>query len=1616
MNMSLKSALVAAGLLTLHGSVFANEGMISLPDKPIYVGGGVQPMVMLDVTKDHQLHMKAYNDYTDLDNDGVAERTYKHSIDYYGYFDTKQCYSYNTSTQRYEPSSVATNKYCNGTWSGNFLNWATMTRMDIVRKILYGGYRSTDTATSTVLERNFLPTDAHSFAKYYGGDDLGKLTPFSKIVQDPFTVNTVDANGSTANFNLTQAVSGSYQQRVIYLSGDQRSKFVVGDQVLIAQSLGSNNNIRGTVTAIAYGRAANNRPYRTQLTIRLYQSGISGSASSVSSVNITNLTRVEGGISICNTTPATRTSTNKSQTLDKNTFPPLIRVSRGNFELWGANSSIQCQWSESSNNTGSGFGIVGSNGNNVGLSEMSASAENPQKSSDGLGTGYDVGEYVARVEVCKSATIVAGTDEFDLGKCKLYGSSWKPVGLLQKYSDTDLIRFGLMTGSYQKNKSGGVLRKNIGKLDDEVNVLNGTFKASSAAGSIIHTLNNMRIYGYNYGAGDYLGSAGDNCTYQLTSITEGSCRSYGNPMSEIYQESIRYLAGKTPTATYNYGTGSADATLGLPAPSWISPLNKDNFCAPLNVIVFNSSVSGEDSDLANQSLSDFTYPTINKSIKSATDKVGELEGLNGKMATFGASSATVVSSNEYALCSAKQITSLGDIFGICPEGPSTNGSYHMAGIASVIKNTRITNFSTVPNSDVNSLKVNSYAVQLASNTPEIEIPVNGKIVKLSPIYRLDKSSAGTGPFGSGAIVDFKIGRISNDGSSGLLYINWEDSQQGGDYDQDLIGTISWEITSAGKLKITTQTVAASGNSGQGFGYSLSGTDNDGPHFHSGIYNYDFTDPKNIEVFSDVTNQKLNSSSGKINSSGGCRNCTVDDPATYALYNVTGVVTENLKDPLYYLAKYGGFKDRNGNGIPDLTVEWDAFNNITGAVGSDGIPDNYFYAINPLQLESSLQQAFNSILVTSSSSSVAANSTFLRNNTLVYQAKYFTGDWSGQFVAYNLGNDGRVLSTAWEADLLLNNISADNRKVVTYNSNSKKGVPYRWTTASNSGLSQKIIDALNKNAAGTVDGNGQRRLNWARGSSSDESSLFRPRLRSKLGDIIESSPVYVGVPESYVNDPTFKVYQNNKKNRKPLVYVGANDGMLHAFDALTGAIHFSYMPGVVAEGNLISKASSINYGDTVAHTYGVNGSPTVADVKFGQSCSLLTDTCDTDTGWKTVLVGGLAHGGKGIYALDVTDPTTLTEGNAANIVLWEFTSASDNGLGYTFSQPQISRICNTRVGAFKPQMCTNSTPVAVFGGGINPASGKAKLFILNLGTGAVIKTLEVAGGTNTTPNALATPAIVDVDGDGVMEYVYAGDLNGKMWKFDVQSASGAKVDFSGEPLYHAKMPVGSGFVNQPITSAPEIVNHPWGGYLVLFGTGKYIEGNDLGTTGTQSFYSIWDKNLAVQTMSNRSNLQAQVNDTREISVDGDYDDFVYRKSSSNSVDWSLKNGWYMDMGNSTSSDPGERIIYSPQIYNNGIVSFSSLVPAGGVCTFGGYSWNYFLDAVTGAALKSNPFGNDEQGLSSRKSTNGIVTPSTLIYVGNGISYAPQSGTSGNLEISKLNLSGGRTGRVSWREIR
>ncbi|HXW10270.1 MAG TPA: hypothetical protein VD737_06625, partial [Steroidobacteraceae bacterium] len=172
----------------------AQAALLTLATQPIYLGAAIPPQVMITMTKDQQLFKKAYNDYTDLDNDGVLELTYKHSINYYGYFDSFKCYNYNTTNLRFEPFATTADKYCTGAnagkWSGNFLNWASMTRMDAVRKLLYGGLRSEDKNDETVLERAYLPTDAHSFAKYYNGADTNRLTPFTGLTTEQTYTST----------------------------------------------------------------------------------------------------------------------------------------------------------------------------------------------------------------------------------------------------------------------------------------------------------------------------------------------------------------------------------------------------------------------------------------------------------------------------------------------------------------------------------------------------------------------------------------------------------------------------------------------------------------------------------------------------------------------------------------------------------------------------------------------------------------------------------------------------------------------------------------------------------------------------------------------------------------------------------------------------------------------------------------------------------------------------------------------------------------------------------------------------------------------------------------------------------------------------------------------------------------------------------------------------------------------------------------------------------------------------------------------------------------------------------------------------------------------------------
>jgi type IV pilus assembly protein PilY1 len=497
----------------------------------------------------------------------------------------------------------------------------------------------------------------------------------------------------------------------------------------------------------------------------------------------------------------------------------------------------------------------------------------------------------------------------------------------------------------------------------------------------------------------------------------------------------------------------------------------------------------------------------------------------------------------------------------------------------------------------------------------------------------------------------------------------------------------------------------------------------------------------------------------------------------------------------------------------------------------------------------------------------------------------------------------------------------------------------------------------------------------------------------------------------------------------MVYVGANDGMLHAFDANTdtsaasmlaaGTEKFAFIPSAVFPNLYLLPSQSYT------HQYYVDGTPSVVDAYFSSA-------------WHTVLAAGLNKGGREIYALDVTDPTTF----AASKVMWEFTSAQDADLGYTFSRPAVVR---THAGSW----------VAIFGNGYNgTGTGHAVLFIVDIRTGALVAKLDTQNGSKGTPNGLATPAAIDLDGDGVVDYVYAGDLVGNMWKFDITGtvASAWKVSFtdsSGNPaaLFTAT-DSNSGGNPQPITERPQVGFGPGGaGLVVLFGTGKFIEAADRTVDTTrprvQSFYGIFDRNTGANTdIVSRSSLQVQTITAQQSVViptlqsDGTTVNVTdnIRVTSKNVVDTTTARGWYMDLEYNGVYE-GEKQVSDP-ILRNGKVIFTTTIADPNPCAYGGRSWLMEMDSLTGGELQYTPFdlngdknfndsdfvtvtladGTTEKvPVSGLQSTDGLLTKPGIVASSNS-EYAITPDTSGVLEEHRQNPGPGALGRQSWRQLR
>lgn len=605
---------------------------------------------------------------------------------------------------------------------------------------------------------------------------------------------------------------------------------------------------------------------------------------------------------------------------------------------------------------------------------------------------------------------------------------------------------------------------------------------------------------------------------------------------------------------------------------------------------------------------------------------------------------------------------------------------------------------------------------------------------------------------------------------------------------------------------------------------------------------------------------------------------------------------------------------------------------------------YYTANNADELTTALQNALADIASKLGASvSGTANSQLLDAGSKVYQGLFNSKDWSGQLLAFEVevSNGAYKLKTTnagpegslWDAGAKLP--SWGSRNIFTINGG--EGATFRWdslSTAQQTALGSKdILEYLRGNDALEVKKGG----------------TFRDRA-TKLGDIVNSAPNFIGKPnlrypdtlESSNPSSAQKYSEFRKKwaNRTGIIYVGANDGMLHAFDADTGVEKMAYAPGALIP--QLSKLSSTGY----EHRYYVDGTPTVIDAFIGGA-------------WKTVLVGGLNKGGQGIYALDVTDPAKFSESaaNAANLVLWEFTDADDADLGYTYSQPAIVRLPSGKWAA-------------VFGNGYNntaadanaSTSGNAVLYMVDLETGKLIQKFDTGVGTKQDPtnagrpNGLATVAPIDFDGDTNIDAIYAGDLFGNLWKVEYDTSSKKwSIAPNGKPLFTAcaEDPCKT---RQPITERPEVGRHPKGrGVLVYFGTGKYLEtGDNNGAAGgKQTFYAIWDQGTGggkTASVSGRSVLQQQSIESETA---------TYRLTTNNSVNWTSRMGWYLDLVPPSGSPAGERQVTNP-VLRDGRIIFTTLIPTDDKCVAGGPSWLMVMDARTGSHLTYTPFDLNTDG--------------------------------------------------------
>lgn len=773
---------------------------------------------------------------------------------------------------------------------------------------------------------------------------------------------------------------------------------------------------------------------------------------------------------------------------------------------------------------------------------------------------------------------------------------------------------------------------------------------------------------------------------------------------------------------------------------------------------------------------------------------------------------------------------------------------------------------------------------------------------------------------------------------------------------------------------------------------------------------------------------------------------------------TDSATRRTSNQFYLSAKYGGFKDVTGTGDPYKKL--DASGSIV--TDSDNLnwqrqtsdtnlreAKNYFLSSSAQTVLDSLDEIFATVASEANSIAGGAISTsrVTTSGGQIYQAQFDPADWSGDLVAYSLGLSsdntqiviGSTTSSSWTnsagqpvgAGGKLDDMAPSSRNIyVGYHSSATTPVfdssVFTWSAVDTS-----VKSALFTSPE-TADVHGQNRLNYLRGDRSLEAGgtaggTFRKR-GSKLGDIVNSGITYVAEPTKAISGSSYASFYSANLGRVPTLYVGANDGMLHAFNANTGAELFAYIPSWVVP-NLKELTSP-----TYTHRSYVDATPVVNEANLGSASS---------ADWRTVLVGGTGGGGQGVYALDVTDPTAFASSTGNNKILWEFTDRHDVDMGNVIGRPQILKL-NIAAGGSTPDY----RYFAVVASGVNnhaadgnaSTTGQPALFFLRLdkakatawqlGSNYFKVKFPVITSDSSLPSGLAN-FTVRLGNAGEVTYLYAGDLQGHLWKLDFQATSADSWSLdnlsfftnggSAVPMFIATD--GATTPNrQPITMPPALTFGPNRGIIVSIGTGRYLAAADnVAPFKVQSMYSLFDNNSRTldsassptAAISGRGRLQAGTVTSTSITVSN----FAWGRPGAD-TDTASRSGWYFDFHNSATTNTltgtGERQISGLGVLAGRMI-FGSVIPGVTSCD-NGTGKLYVVDTLSGngsatvsdVGILGEPFltrvGFSTLYVSDPTGSRDEVTRYQIIKQGSG-----GIGTQASQTIRNT------VGRLSWREI-